>query len=590
MSAIDDAASATNVHLQVGFDGGKQFLAHWRRWRDEPPGSRGALCHVALARLTDIAAAPADAHQAEHADDTLARQLAAAWPPQVRGMHRLSFENGQVQLLLAVGEPRRWLTQLRLHADSLSLIDVDQLAIGASDLLPLARALARLCRRGAAVHGMPAGAAAAAAFASAGFECWPGAPGEPLRGQFAPRFEVRQQAPRAMLADRSRDAVIVVAGLAGCAVAWALAEHGWRTSLIERHAEPAQEASGNPAGMFCGVIHPHDGNHARWQRAAALEARRAVRFAIEHDAVAGGVDGVVRLDRSGRTRDQMHELLQRLALPADYAQALDASQASAHCGIELRHPAWFFAGGGWVQPGGLARSMLRRAGPMARLLGGRNAGCIQSVQDRWQVLDDHGRLIAEAPTLVLANANDAARLLHAQGSLAWPVASVRGQLSLYRGAIAPRVPLAGGGYWLPAVGGLSGFGATAHGADPDPGVRAADHAHNLRRLHGLSPRAPALALADLQGRVAWRCVAADRLPLIGAVPDPHAAPTGRLQHLPRLPGLHVLTALGSRGIAGAVMGGQVLAALISGAPVPLEADLIDAIDPGRFAMRAARRR
>ncbi len=594
-----------DVHLQLGFDGGQRFLARWQRWREEPGASRRALCHVlvtALAPAPDAGAATAATHAPAAVANTLVQQLAAAWPPWVPGMHRLAFEGGQVQLLLAVGDPRRWLTQLRLQADSVCLVDITQLATGAADLLPLARALARLCRQGAGLQCLPASPAASAAFASAGFACSPGVAGEPLQGRFAPHFDVRRPVSGAAPDDRGRLAVVVGAGLAGCALAWALAEHGWHTLLIDRHAQPAQEASGNPAGMFCAIVHPDDGSHARWQRAAALEARRAVRFAIEQHAVIGGIDGVIRLDRSGRSREQMHDMLMRLALPADFVQALDADEASARCGITVRHPAWFFAGGGWVHPGGLARSMLRRAGPMAQLLAPHDVAGIARAQGRWQVHDGHGRVIAEAPTLVLANAADALRLLQAQGSSSWPVHTVRGQLSLYRSeatgnadgtehaARAPRLPLAGGGYWLPSAGGFSAFGATSQVADFDGAVRVEDHAHNLGRLHSLSPHAPALAVSELHGRVAWRCSAVDRLPLIGAVPDPQAGPAARLQQLPRLPGLHLLSALGSRGIAGAVLGAQVLAAQISGAPVPLEARLLDAIDPGRFAMRAERRR
>ena len=58
---------------------------------------------------------------------------------------------------------------------------------------------------------------------------------------------------------------------------------------------------------------------------------------------------------------------------------------------------------------------------------------------------------------------------------------------------------------------------------------------------------------------------------------------------PRAPGLFVFSALGSRGIAWSALGAEVLAAAISGGPAPLEADLLDAIDPARFASRAFRR-
>jgi tRNA 5-methylaminomethyl-2-thiouridine biosynthesis bifunctional protein len=51
----------------------------------------------------------------------------------------------------------------------------------------------------------------------------------------------------------------------------------------------------------------------------------------------------------------------------------------------------------------------------------------------------------------------------------------------------------------------------------------------------------------------------------------------------------VFTALGSRGITWSALGAQVLASSITGAPQPLEASLLDAIDPARFVARAVRR-
>jgi len=93
-------------------------------------------------------------------------------------------------------------------------------------------------------------------------------------------------------------------------------------------------------------------------------------------------------------------------------------------------------------------------------------------------------------------------------------------------------------------------------------------------------------------------VAKDRLPVIGAVPglpmgDSWATPGARLDQprfVPRQPGLFMFTALGSRGITWCALGAQVLASVVSGAPVPLEAGLLDAIDPARFVSRAFRQR
>jgi tRNA 5-methylaminomethyl-2-thiouridine biosynthesis bifunctional protein len=98
-----------------------------------------------------------------------------------------------------------------------------------------------------------------------------------------------------------------------------------------------------------------------------------------------------------------------------------------------------------------------------------------------------------------------------------------------------------------------------------------------------------------------RWVSRDRLPVIGAVPAALAenaglgvaAPSaGRLDQprlVARAPGLYVFSALGSRGIASSALGAQMLAAAIAGAPAPVEADLLDAVDPARFLVRQFRR-
>jgi glycine/D-amino acid oxidase-like deaminating enzyme len=59
--------------------------------------------------------------------------------------------------------------------------------------------------------------------------------------------------------------------------------------------------------------------------------------------------------------------------------------------------------------------------------------------------------------------------------------------------------------------------------------------------------------------------------------------------VPREPGLFLFSALGSRGISWSALGAQVLAALVTGAPSPIEASLLDAVDPARFQVRDARR-
>src|SRR5688572_33024044 len=68
----------------------------------------------------------------------------------------------------------------------------------------------------------------------------------------------------------TRKAAVVGAGVAGAAVCERLCARGWEVELYERHAEPAQEASGNHAGTFHPIVTPDDSVFARLTRAGFL--------------------------------------------------------------------------------------------------------------------------------------------------------------------------------------------------------------------------------------------------------------------------------------------------------------------------------
>ena len=137
----------------------------------------------------------------------------------------------------------------------------------------------------------------------------------------------------------------------------------------------------------------------------------------------------------------------------------------------------------------------------------------------WELLDAQGARIISAPRVVLANAQDLRRLV--PQALA-PASPVRGQITRLRADIPglrlPRLPLAGAGYVLPAHHGWTLCGATTQPDDNDPEVRESDHLHNLQQLARLTGSSIDVDMNELQGRVAWRCVSPDRLPLIGPVP------------------------------------------------------------------------
>ncbi|MBP7521802.1 MAG: FAD-dependent oxidoreductase, partial [Leptothrix sp. (in: Bacteria)] len=233
---------------------------------------------------------------------------------------------------------------------------------------------------------------------------------------------------------------------------------------------------------------------------------------------------------------------------------------------------------------------------------------------RWQVLDATGAPIAQAPVMVLANALDLPRLLPADGPRP-RLGAVRGQTTVLpteSTALTPRHALSGAGYALGLPDGRRLCGATSQHDDVDGQVRRSDHAANLRRAAALGlfdeagRQAVAALAADeepfaalgvdpgpLDGRCGWRATTADRLPLVGPLPDLQAvarsrAAGARLDSPRQWPrqhdadgGLYLCTGLGSRGLTSAALAGELLAAWITGAPFPVEAELRDALDPAR---------
>jgi tRNA 5-methylaminomethyl-2-thiouridine biosynthesis bifunctional protein len=586
--------------LELGFGLGNNFLATWDAWRRH--ADAGARLHyVAIERhpltVDDLrrvhAASPLRA---------LADALAAQWPSATPNLHRLVFDDARVQLTLAWFDVRDVLPELVLRYDACYL---DGFAPAHNPEMwerRVVHALGRLAAPGATAATWSVARPLREALAESGFVV-ERAPGfgdkrEMTVACWAPAFAPRSAPARTATAPPPRRVAIVGGGVAGCAMAWALAEQGISSTIFERHAAPAREASGNPAGLFHGVVTAVDGPHARWGRAAALQAAPLARRAIAVHGAPGGVDGVLRLESGGADAlAAMRATLAAQALAPDVIDALDGAEASRRAGLALRDAAWWHPQGGWIEPAALCASLLRDAGAAVDWRGGVAVHALADDDTQWCVLGADCAVLDRVDAVVLADNADPSRWI---GGAAWPLQRVRGQITALAAEAWPhaqvRVPIAGGGYLLPPLAGRLWCGATnepdARGDDAQP--RADADAANLVRLRQMLGDAVAPTARDaIAARVGWRCIAADRLPLIGALPDAcAAAQAARLDQprfVPRLRGLHVVTALASRGIASAPLAARTAAALIAGTPCPVESSLLDAVDAARFVSRRARR-
>lgn len=574
------------VILDTGFGPGLSFLATWQAWRDDPARS-GQLHYVAIEEHPFAVSDLEKLHALWPQLQPLSAQLRAAWPPLVAGFHRLALDEGRIQLTLAFGDVADCLPEIQAAADAFYL---DGFAAGKTPEMWAPQILSRLNRLAAPDATLATFSVTGhvrRALMQAGFLCdrpqGSGRKPQMLVGRFAPRW---QQPLRIPVQDRR--AVVIGAGIAGCSACERLAARGWQVTLVERHAQPAREASGNIAGIVMPMM-SRDGNQAsRLARAAYLYAVAQWRqLGGIGTAFAGRQCGVLQLAQDAQQATLQRAALEELGLPADFARWADAEEAAALTGNAASHGGWLFPQGGWVTPASLCEAMLSACGAKLLRLFGRGAASLECSGGIWMVRDEAGAEIASAPVVVVAGGIDAHRLPQTRSL---PLDAIRGQVTHLSAASmkAPPLVICGDGYVTPEVQGICAVGAT-YDDDRETALRRDSQDENLQRLAQLLPAALTVD-ADLRGRVGFRCVTPDRMPLVGALPDADLPITGsRLRDVPRHPGLYGLMGYGSRGLIWAPFAAELLASMLEGEPLPIERSLVDVIDPARFALKAYRR-
>ena len=589
--------------VETGFGLGLNFLATWQAWRDDP--QRCARLHFVSIERWPFARADLSTLHARHAElAPLSSQLRAAWPPLLPGLHRLHFDDERVTLTLAFDEALEAVRGFALVADAFYLDGFAPDRNPAMWSAPLFRALARLAAPGTTVATYSAAAAVRDGLTGAGFVIEKrsgfGRKRDMLSGHYAPRWAVPR--PPVRVAWRERHAIVIGAGLSGAAVASRLAARGWRVDLIERGTAPSGAASGLRAGVFQPHVSRDDNLLSRFTRAGFLYAMRTWSDALDDVATPPWHRcGVLQLADGAENEARVADTAVALAHPVEYALHATRADASALAGREVAIGGWWFPVAGFVRPAAIVQAQLGHAarhagsGPAPMLHLDRDVASLQRDGDLWSARDAAGAEIAAAPVVVLANAGDAARLVDPGADLR----RIRGQQSYLRTPpfAAPRVVVGGDGYVLPAVDGIAVAGATYDLESDDPCPNAVSHAVNLDRAERMLPGSAAgVDAATLDGGVGFRCVAADRLPMVGAMVDVDHARTGRaaltgahFADLPRIRGLYGAFAFASRGLSWSALSAEALASELDAEPSPLSHSLLDAIDPGRFVLKALRR-
>src|SRR5450830_8654 len=489
------------------------------------------------------------------------------------GFERRIDNNPGVTLDLLHADPLHALAQLRARIDAVWLP-----ASCKVDPERFARALARLLARDAVLHADAIDPNLKTALEASGWQFH-----SPSQARFVTRKPIAPMPPPPI-----RRAIVIGAGLAGAAACQRLCARGWHVTLLERHPAAAMEASGNLAGISMPLLSKDDNQASRLARAAYTYAR-----AYWHSL--GGVGRAIEGDNCGvvlAARDVKHAVLQAAIAAAqplrpDYAQWFDARAAAARWPGVAPFGAWWFAGGSWIRPGSAIAAMLAACGDNLTARFGTGDVQLRRSETGWEAVDASGAVLAAAPTVIVASGGAA----FAQ-TAALPLQRVRGQVTHLAQASEPGLQrdyvLCREAYLTPAAGGTHSMGAT-YDDDDDPALRPSSQHENLAHLRAMLADPAAALDAPLAGRVGFRAVATDRLPMVGAVPDAtFEVGAERLRELPRQEGVYCLLGYASRGLIWAPLAAELLAASLEGEPLPLEGVLIDALDPGRFLLRERR--
>ena len=562
--------------VETGFGLGLNFLATWAAWRADP--ARCERLHFVSAELHPFSREDLTQAHAAHKDlAALSGELLALWPALVPGFHRLHLDGGRVTLTLLFGDAGELLSQLDARADAFYLDGFSAAQNPEMWSDELLGTLARLAAPGATLATWSARGALRRALIENGFDCV-------RRRGFAAKSQMlfgRFSAGEAVAAPQ-RHALVIGAGLAGSAIANRLCERGWRITLIDAADGPAQGASGNHAGVLRALPSRDDNRMSRITRAAAMYGLRHLeRLSAQGLAVRWDACGVLHLARDEKQQSKQREVVAALQAPPEILRFVERDEASRIAKWPLAIGGWWFPDGAWVSPPSLCEANLDASPERLETHYGHAVWALEDSGSEWISRDAEGDEIARAPVAILANGAAITRIAQAS---ALPVVSARGQVSLLKAApgSAPDVMVCRGGYVSPSIDGLRSAGATFSVDDEECELRETDHAENLGKLAAMLPGFSAEVVG---GRVGFRPASPDRLPIVGAIPDASRPHGGTLATVPRHRDLYAVSGFGARGLVWSALVAEMLASQLEHEPLPLERELVDAMDPARYVLR-----
>ncbi len=598
----------TFVIGETGFGTGLNFLATMKAFLEQTSQSGNAL-RLHFISFEKYPLTRDDLRKALDAWPELAhfsQDLVKQWPLPVSGCHRLHFASGRIRLDLWFGDIKDMLPQVPHQADG--LVDAWYLdgfspaknpEMWTQDLFD---GLARLARPNATLSTFTCAGFVRRGLIAAGFAMKKvkghGSKREMLAGERIDKQPQQTIAPwYARPAGREGDVLMIGGGIASAMTALSLVERGRKVTLLCEDSELACGASGNRQGALYPLLNGEHDALSRFYSLAFGHARNRLLALAERHPIAFDLCGVTQLGYDDKSAAKLAKMSQG-PFPPELMLPLSATESEAACGLPSGHAGVSYPLGGWLCPADLTRAAIEeaQASGLLQVEYGARVVSIGEQSDGWRVMSHDGRHW-QAPNLVVAAGYQLPALLP---FAELPLYPVRGQVSHIPTSPALgqlKTVLCYDGYLTPAHNAHHCIGASYGRNQTSLEFRADEQAQNRSRLQACLPGQPWPDEVDVSGneaRVGVRCASRDHLPVVGPVArlqglaDHYAGLHGDRQDaspLPLYPGLYVLGALGSRGLCSAPLCGELLASEICGDPLPLAADLLEALHPARYWVR-----
>jgi tRNA 5-methylaminomethyl-2-thiouridine biosynthesis bifunctional protein len=382
-----------------------------------------------------------------------------------------------------------------------------------------------------------------------------------------------------MTKPQHHEIVVIGAGICGATITNELLERGKAVCIVDAAPSPASACSSHAYA----IAQPHIGKGSprllRLTRIAFLLAQsRWGKVWNQH--------GIFQPTKKDKVFDraEMLDYLSALELDGSMALPLSADEASEICGI-AQSGVWLPRGAS-LNLSDATNQALKNHDRLSCIWNTRVTR-LENLNNQWLLFNEKNEVIVSADKLVIAAAMESKALLGTIG-IRVPLKPVRGQLSIFSikkndpwVKKLPNVGISGDGYCLPAEQMSDGsyrwiVGSTFDEGEDDLSSRGVSDDFNREQAKGLVDYSQGKreGLQSSGDFVGVRCVAGDRLPMIGA--------------LTQRPGIYLATALGSRGVLWSALAAKLISAQVLEEDLGLltrfgfAADLVAALAPARF--------